>query len=474
MLFTTPFFLFFFFPLSVLLVNFVQRRNFGWGKTVLLLLSVFFYFFGEGWLVGILIAASVVAWLAAILIEIAPANLRRPTLAITIVVLLGNLFVFKYYDFAATNVVAAFPSLADAVVPLDLALPVGISFYTFHLISYVIDVYRGVVPALRSARDFGLYITLWPPLIAGPIVRLRDIRDDIADPTRKHQNVGFGARLFIIGLFQKTFFADNLGKVVDNVYAYSPADLDAFAILFTAWCYSLQIYFDFAGYSLMAIGIGRMMGFRLPQNFNLPYLATSITNFWRRWHMTLSSWFRDYLYIPLGGNRHGPWATYRNLIIVFAATGIWHGAAWNFVIWGLLHGAFLVIERLGGGRMLRRLPKSLATAYSVAVVTLLWIPFRAPDMTHAAHQWSKLLTGWDDPSVLSPAYLLQPHTLVIMALGTLTAFGVFRRDRIPTLSFEARAKIATIAGSWGLPIMLGIGIFEMVRSTPNAFIYFRF
>ena len=357
MVFSSVIFIFCFLP--VFLLGYYVS---GWRAGALLIGSTVFYVWGEGayvflllGLIGLNYAGS--RWLDATI------NTRR-RLAILAVLIAADFSVlgfFKYSEFLAHNLNLA---LGHPVLPeVRQKLPLGISFFTFQLVSYAVDVHRGSVKVERDLTRFAAYILMFPHLIAGPIVRYADIRDEMHADRRRTAHVGLGFQYFIVGLCQKVLIANTVAPLADHAFATDLVGLDATTAWLGVWSYTLQIYFDFCGYSNMAIGLAFLLGFTFPKNFDYPYIAQSITDFWRRWHMSLSSWFRDYVYIPLGGNRHGKWQTVRNLLIVFFLTGLWHGAAWRFIVWGLYHGAFLMIERFGLGRWLERSPQgSCATS----------------------------------------------------------------------------------------------------------------
>src|SRR4051812_8670704 len=304
-----------------------------------------------------------------------PAAARRLAFAVTLnLVVLG---IFKYANFFADNLNALLRAgrIEPVAVPRVL-LPIGISFFTFHAISYVIDVSRRDATAQKSPVHAALYLLLFPQLIAGPIIRYRDIADQLARRVVSIDDFAYGVRRFVIGLGKKVLIANVVAGPADKIFAMPAHELSTAHAWLGIVCYTLQIYFDFSGYSDMAIGLGRMFGFRFPENFRWPYIADTVQEFWRRWHISLSTWFRDYLYVPLGGNRVPTATMYRNLVLVFFLCGLWHGASWNFVIWGLFHGTFLVVERLGLAAAVRRLWAPLRHAYLLLVVMVGWVFFR--------------------------------------------------------------------------------------------------
>jgi len=380
-------FLWYFMPAVLAAVVMAPRS---WRNGVVATASVVFYAVGAGPTTLLLLACMLVNYVLGPALEPDDSNLqpqRRRRLLIAVIGFdLAVLLVWKYAGFASAQA-AGLARLTGLELPtISLALPIGISFYTFHHISYVVDVYRGERPALRDKVSFITYIAMFPQLVAGPIVRYREIADQLTQQ-RSHRldDIAAGFPRFALGLCKKVVIADSLAPLVDACFA-TPADQLTTA---TAWLgaigYTLQLYFDFSGYSDMAIGLGRMLGFRLPENFARPYSSASITEFWRRWHMSLSRWFRDYVYIPLGGNRHGARTTYRNLWIVFVLVGFWHGANWTFLFWGLYHGTMLVIERrhdwaVAAVEPQRRLARR---ALTLLLVVFGWVLFRSPDLSTA-------------------------------------------------------------------------------------------
>ncbi|QWF81494.1 MBOAT family O-acyltransferase [Amycolatopsis sp. CA-230715] len=387
MSFISPLFLWYFMP-AVLLAVLVCPRS--WRNGIIAIASLLFYAIGAGAFTLLLLACMVVNFLAGMALEPNDWDTRpgrkRGLIIGVIAVDVGVLVIWKYAGFA-TQQIAAFAHLLGGDFPIThLALPIGISFYTFHHISYVVDIYRGERRALRNPVSFATYISMFPQLVAGPIVRYREIADQLPQH-RSHRldDIAAGFPRFALGLCKKTIIADTLAPMVDACFA-TPSNEMTFGV---AWLgavgYTLQLFFDFSGYSDMAIGLGRMLGFRLPENFARPYSSITITEFWRRWHMSLSRWFRDYVYIPLGGNRNGVGKTYRNLCIVFVLTGFWHGANWTYLVWGLYHGALLIIERAFGhdqnpagqyARVARR-------ALTLVLVVFGWVIFKSADLPHA-------------------------------------------------------------------------------------------
>ena len=421
MSFASPMFLWYFMPAVLAAVLIVPRT---WRNGVVAAASLVFYAVGAGPTTLLLLACMLVNYVVGPALEpdewdLQPQRRRRLLIAV-IGFDLAVLLVWKYAGFASAQA-AGLAGLTGLELPtVSLALPIGISFYTFHHISYVVDVYRGERRALRDKVSFIAYIAMFPQLVAGPIVRYREIADQLTQ-LRSHRldDIAAGFPRFALGLCKKVVVADSLAPLVDTCFA-TPADQMTTA---TAWLgaigYTLQLYFDFSGYSDMAIGLGRMLGFKLPENFARPYSSASITEFWRRWHMSLSRWFRDYVYIPLGGNRHDVRATYRNLLIVFVLVGFWHGANWTFLFWGLYHGTMLVIERRRGWAVAAAEPqRRLARrALTLLIVVFGWVLFRSPDLSTALvflrHMAVPALGGL--PDIVAASLTHQRLAILLMA-----------------------------------------------------------
>jgi alginate O-acetyltransferase complex protein AlgI len=396
---------------------------------------------------------------------------KKEVLVLSLIGNIGIIGYFKYCNFLLGTI--------DSILPItlpryDISLPIGISFFTFQAMSYIIDLYRGQYKAQKSLINLALYISFFPQLIAGPIVKYKDIEEQILDRNVCLEKRATGFRRFIYGLGKKVIISNVLAQVVDTIYAMDLAQISGAMAWLAAICYMLEIYYDFSGYSDMAIGLGRMFGFEFLENFNYPYISASIKEFWRRWHISLSSWFRDYLYIPLGGNRKGIHRTYLNLIIVFAVTGLWHGASWTFVIWGLYHGFFLIIERMGFGKILSR-SRILGTIYSLIVVVIGWVFFRA-DSIHFALAFIKrmvLFFNYGESGAILGT-ILSVKTVIILVIGIIAA-GPFQK------LFEIKG-LKTISAKWKnssieaiyLFIILLYCILLLANDTYNPFIYFRF
>ncbi|MEM9302588.1 MAG: MBOAT family protein [Pseudomonadota bacterium] len=464
MVFSSTTFLFVFLPLFLAAYALLPWRN-----GVALAFSLLFYAWGEGVYLLLLLGTIAANHLFGVLID--SRSWRKLALGIGVAVNLTLLAYFKYFGFLVADVLQL-PIPAEDIPHL----PLGISFFIFQSISYLVDVYRGDARRADSAFDLALYISMFPQLVAGPIVRYASVSDAIREREIHFDDVKSGIGLFIGGLCYKTLLANNVAEVADAAFAVPLDQLD----VMTAWvgtiAYTLQIFFDFAGYSLMAIGIGRVMGFEFPQNFNYPYVSKSITEFWRRWHMSLSSWFRDYLYIPLGGNRKGTLRTYVNLFAVFFLCGLWHGASWTFVVWGMFHGLVLVAERAGVGRILARSPALLAHAYTLLLVMIGWVLFRAETFEQAWRFLVVMFTGGDVPA-LPLAQLSTNENLFYALLGFFLATPVLGRwlGRLGDLQSAGRWLGARAAAMYSLAfVAFAFCAIYVMAGTYNPFIYFRF
>ena len=475
MVFASPLFLFAFLPFALALYYVAPRRvrNFA-----LLCLSLAFYAWGErGWTV-VMLASIAFNWVAALVLDAWQSESRQARtrlLAAIIGVNIAALATFKYADFAVANLNVMLDALGfRALPPPKLHLPLGISFFTFHAISYVVDVFRKQSKALANPLDTALYIVLFPQLIAGPIIRYHYIEEQLRTRSPTLTEVAYGVERFMTGLAKKVLIANVAARCADAVFALQPAQLGFGNAWAGVLAYAVQIYFDFSGYSDMAVGLGSMFGFRFPENFAHPYASRSVTEFWRRWHISLSSWFRDYVYIPLGGNRVGPWRTYANLAAVFLLCGLWHGASWNFVIWGALHGAFLIVERSSLGRLVEAAPFAVRHLYTLGVVCVAWVFFRAPDLTSAGHVLAAMSGARGASPASHPVWLfVSPAVAWALPIGALLSLPV-----VPWL--EERAAGGGLTRMWrGMLVPVSVCLFVLstsylAKDAYNPFIYFRF
>lgn len=477
MLFASPLFLFLFLPCTLAVYLIVPRAA---KNAVLLVCSLWFYAWGEGHY-AIVVGVSVLAnWLfgRAIGSSDDPAR-RRRWLILAIVANLGTLAVFKYANFAVENLNALLAALAIApVVWSAIPLPLGISFFTFHAISYVVDVFKRNAKAERRLPDFALYILLFPQLIAGPIIRWRDIAQQFGQRETRIADMAYGTRRFLLGLAKKVLVANTLGAVADRIFTLPAGELTTPLAWLGLVCYTLQIYFDFSGYSDMALGLMRVFGFRILENFNYPYIAQSVREFWRRWHISLSNWFRDYLYIPLGGNQAGQGRAYFNLALVFFLCGLWHGASWPFVIWGLWHGLFLVAERVGLDRLLQHVGP-LRHVYTLLAVMGGWVLFRCETLSHAIGYYAALLgQGQGDPARQPLMLYLDPLVATTLLVAVVGSMPVARRVAAWCEQLSARSRFGSAAVlsadvAWTFGCLLAACAW-LAAGTYNPFIYFRF
>ncbi len=461
MLFSGIPFLFYFLP-AVLAVYFLVPR---WLKNaVLLIFSLVFYAWGEPVYVLLMIATIALFYGCGIAIGKSRTQKRRKLwLTVSVVVSLGLLAVFKYADFLIGNV----NSLTGLQIPLlGIALPIGISFYTFQCLSYTIDVYRGEAEVQKNIVSFGAYVSLFPQLIAGPIVRYVDVARELDHRTHSWNDIALGLRRFLVGLGKKILIANQLGELT-NIFRDSPEKSVLFYWIY-AVAFALHIYFDFSGYSDMAIGLGRVFGFHFIENFNYPYLSKSIAEFWRRWHMSLGSWFRDYVYIPLGGNRVSKARWVFNILVVWMLTGLWHGAAWNFILWGLLYAVFLLLEKWVPG--LQKLPDILRRAYVLLVVVLGFVLFNAADLSQAISDIAGMFGFGGVPLVTDQTlYYLHSYGLVFVAAFV----GATPVVKNLACKIEEKPVGAVLEAAAMLLLLLACSAY-LVDGSFNPFLYFRF
>lgn len=459
MVFSNLIFLYLFLPVCLIAYFFcpgIRAKN-----AVLILFSLIFYAWGEPVYLLLMIASAAVNWYFGLLIE---RRRKKIFLILALVLDLGCLAVFKYAGFFVENLNAVFG--ASIPVP-QIALPIGISFYTFQALSYTVDVWRGDVPAQRSFAKLLLYISLFPQLIAGPIVRYSDVAAQIDDRQFDASEAFYGATRFCIGLAKKVLLADAAGKVASQILDGSLASNTTVAAWLGILLYTFEIYFDFSGYSDMAIGMGQMLGFHFPENFNYPYTAASVTEFWRRWHISLTTWFREYLYIPLGGSRKGTWRTVRNIFLVWFCTGFWHGASWNFILWGLHFFGWLMLEKYLLRDFLQKLPSWLRHFYTLVVVFVGWGVFAMEDLAGCAGYF-KTCFGSGTLWSAADGYYLTAYGLTLLLL-TVGSTRLPRKvwDRLPERTRDLLGPLLMTAG-------LVICTAYLVDGSYNPFLYFRF
>ena len=467
MLFSSAAFLYSFLPLTIAVYFLMPRRL---KNAALLLMSLIFYAWGEPRYVVLMVLSITQGYIFARLIGKSRGTKKaKAYLIISLVLSLGMLGVFKYANFFAESFAAVF---GLKIAALNIALPIGISFYTFQLISYVIDVYRADVEPQRDYVAFAAYISMFPQLIAGPIVRYSDVAAEIKQRTVTTEDIAAGLRRFCFGMGKKVLIANTLAYTADKVFALDSAAINAPIAWLGAVCYLMQIYFDFSGYSDMAIGLGRAFGFTFRENFMYPYCAASMQDFWRKWHISLSTWFKEYVYIPLGGNRRGKLRTGLNKLIVFLLTGLWHGASWNFAVWGLYHGAFLMAESYGALKP-NRWPKALRHIYTVIAVTVGFVIFRAETLGQAWLIISKMFTGWTFDTALGAqlSLLLSPLCSAALIASVFACMPYASSIASRYTANRPRFGYAVYLAAFALFVVC---IACLSTASYNPFIYFRF
>ncbi len=491
MVFSSPIFLFLFLPI-VFAAYFAAGRKFH--NVLLIIASLIFYAWGETIYVLIMVFSILLNYVLAILIQQGhDRGLDSRAKAFLIIAVIANLCLlchFKYANFLVDNLNSMFSFVGLGWLQISLStvhLPIGISFFTFQALSYVIDVYRKAATAQRKLIDVALFISFFPQLIAGPILRYHDIAAQIEKRSITLDKFSYGIQRFIMGLGKKVLIANTLAVAADQIFAISSGQLTTGLAWLGITCYTLQIYFDFSGYSDMAIGMGRMFGFEILENFNYPYISTSIRDFWRRWHISLTNWFRDYLYIPLGGNRGTPARTYLNLLIVFFLCGLWHGASWTFVVWGLYHGTFLILERLRFGKFVNSMWRPFRHLYTILVFMIGWVFFRADTLPYAL-EYVKAMSGFaaGDGIQYFAAMYLNREIMVAMVIGIMLSAPIFpwlkRIRNSMAENWGNKIAFTTFAVNAGsslinilfLGILLGVCALYLASGSYNPFIYFRF
>lgn len=470
MLFSSMIFLWLFLPFTFIVYRFANDKV---RNLFLLVMSLLFYAWGEPVYIVLMIAVIFVNYVFGILID--RFSSRKKILLISCIAAnLLTLGYFKYFDFFAGNINRIFGT--DTIALRNIILPIGISFYIFQTLSYVVDLYRGDIKVQRNIINLALYTSFFPQLIAGPIVKYHDIENQINHRELTKEKTAYGIKRFIYGLSKKVILSNTFAEVVDNILNHNVSELSSGVIWLAIILYTLQIYFDFSGYSDMAIGLAKMFGFDLNENFNYPYLSKSITEFWRRWHISLSTWFKEYVYIPLGGNRKGKSRTYINLSIVFLLTGIWHGASFNFIAWGAIHGFFIVVERIGLSKIINKnkITAAIAHVYTLGIVIISWTFFRANSLTQAG-QWLKIMFFGNDST--GHMYVIDNFVdtkLIIIFIFGIILSGLLQNifKKLQKILFDEKnmyfvENIAQLA-------LLGICIVLLVNDTYNPFIYFKF
>lgn len=474
MVFSSPIFLFLFLPIVLGVYYAVPWRL---KNHVLMHGSLIFYFLGERFYTVVLLVVIAINYVIGIMLDRNDPFQRKVVIAIGIALNLAGLVYFKYANFFLGIFQDVFSFTGISLpTPSPIHLPIGISFFTFQALSYIIDAYRGEVKIQRDLGHLALYKSLFPQLIAGPIVRYAHVENDLDHRTHSWTDFAYGVERFVFGLAKKLLIANQVAYYVDKIFAIPDQQLSTSLVWLGIIGYALQIYFDFSAYSDMAIGLARMFGFKFMENFNYPYISLSIQEFWRRWHISLSTWFRDYLYIPLGGSRLGTFKTYRNLLIVFFLTGLWHGASYNFIIWGLLHGSFLILERTGFNSVLDRIPKLLRSVYVIFIVLIGWVFFRASDLSQAFGFLKKMFVfegnAQGDAHFL---FLVDANFIVALIAGIVLATPI-RPFLFKDCFYNntQRSGIKLVIYNVIIVVTFALSVIYLAAGTYNPFIYFRF
>lgn len=463
MVFSSITFLYFFLP-AVLLIYYISPKKI---KNIVLLLSgLFFYAWGEPIYVVIMIFSSFIDYAAGLIIDKYDDNQKKRTAAllVSLIINLGLLGVFKYSGFFAG---------IFGIEIKQLPLPIGISFYTFQSMSYTIDMYMRKIKVQRSFLNFATYVSLFPQIVAGPIVRYEDVQNEIDSRKTNIFLLGEGAGIFVRGLSKKVLLANNIGLLWTEIKGMEYSELSAATAWIGILAFTFQIYYDFSGYSDMAVGLGKMLGFNFPENFDHPYISQSVSEFWRRWHITLGSWFKSYVYIPLGGNRCGKLKTLRNTLIVWGLTGFWHGASWNFIIWGLYFGGFIILEKIWLGKKLERLPSLLSIFYTFFIVVIGWVLFDTTNLSSAGEFYKAMFGGNDKLFDSIAFYELKNYALIFILC--IIGSGNFMKNLYDKLkrSFSMSKVLSNVMPLVQTAMMLICTAF-LVDASYNPFLYFRF
>ncbi|WP_315168062.1 MBOAT family O-acyltransferase [Metaclostridioides mangenotii] len=471
MIFSSLIFLFSFLPIVFILYYLVsdKLKNF-----VLLLASLFFYAWGEPKYIFLMLGSIAANYIFGLKVSSNNKKEKKLWLIISVIFNISLLVIFKYTNFFVDNINTLFN--ANISIP-TIALPLGISFFTFQTMSYVIDVYRKDGDVQRNIFDLALYISLFPQLVAGPIVRYQTVDEQINKRTYSSDKFAVGVNRFICGLAKKVILSNQLGMVADGVFATNIANLSIAESWLGIICYSLQIYFDFSGYSDMAIGLGKMFGFNFFENFNYPYISQSVSEFWRRWHISLGSWFRDYVYIPLGGSRVSKFNLYRNLFIVWFLTGFWHGSSWNFIVWGLYYGILIALEKSFLEKLLYKLPKMLRHIYLLFIVIIGWVFFRANDIGQAL-EFIQVMFGINANPIVNvnfKIYLIDYYYIVLAAIVLSTPILKTTKSLLLKINKDIlHSNVAYLLHGFLLTSYMLVVIIMLCSSSYNPFLYFRF
>ena len=487
MLFSSLVFLFLFLPFCLIIYHILPKKKLIYRNIFLLIVSLFFYAWGGTWYLLLMISVITVNYFGALWIskdytkaETGNENQlkKKQKLILILIVNLCILFYFKYFNF--------FISIAGLITSrniniFEVLLPIGISFYLFQAMSYVIDVYNGKVKEQKNFFKLALYISLFPALIAGPIIKYADLEQQINYREHSSHDFYLGVKRFIYGLVKKVLIANTLGETADSIFATHPSALGTSAAWIGIIFYALQIYYDFSGYSCMAIGLSKMFGFNIKENFNHPYISVSISEFWKRWHISLTSWFREYVYYPLGGSRKGAFRTYLNIIIIFLVSGLWHGANYTFVVWGAFYAFFIVIERMILGQNVFKNPNVFKWLYTIIIVLIAWVFFRSPDIEYAL-QYIKAMFGFFDRGGQRPAFYLTMNSILILPFALLFC-GLIQNWTLKLFSLKIFVNLKS--KKWAndllfymetmcLFVLYGLVLLMLANKTYNPFIYFQF
>lgn len=469
MLFSSSVFLFLFLPIVLILYFNPIVKNRIYRNIILLVASLFFYAWGEPVFVLLMVASIVVNWLIGL--AMAGSGRKKTWLVLSVVWNLSLMFVFKYLTFVLSNVELL---LHRNIADIEISLPLGISFFTFQILSYIFDLYYGNTKVQKNCYKFALYVSMFPQLVAGPIVRYEQIAYEIDHRQENMEDFSLGMTRFVYGLGKKVLLSNYMGTIADNMFYLSGnSNLSAASAWLGGIAYTLQIYYDFSGYSDMAIGLGRMFGFHFLENFNYPYVSKSITEFWRRWHISLSSWFREYVYIPLGGNHVTISRNIVNLLIVWMLTGMWHGAAWNFIVWGIYYGVVLVLEKYVWGAIVDRWPSVLQHIYALVLVLVGWVFFFSPSLGAALRYLFAMVGGGAGFASKEVFFVILTHWLfyLLAVIGSTTLGSRMLRAILNVSENHTVRTVITLVVFFG---MLAISVAYLIADTYNPFLYFRF
>lgn len=465
MVFSSMFFLWVYLPLTILGYYIVGKK---YKNFFLVLASLFFYTWGEPVYILLMLISIVFNWQMGICVDRAT-KYKKYIFVVSVVIDISLLFIFKYLDMVIVSINSICGN--EKIATFELPLPIGVSFYTFQVMSYMIDLYRGKYKAQKNLISMALYISFFPQLIAGPIVRYEDINQQIDNRNHTISQVAAGIRRFIYGLGKKVIISNILAESASQIADMSMSELTGVAAWIGAVLYTLQIYYDFSGYSDMAIGLGNIFGFQFLENFNYPYCSKSISEFWRRWHISLGTWFREYLYIPLGGNRKGKMRTYLNLMIVFTVTGLWHGASWNFVLWGIYYGVFIVVERIGLQKILEK-NKIIAWLYSMLIVNFGWVLFQQTDIMRGLAYIKRMLLPWQYTISIYTIKELVSSRVMLVTLIAILGCGVLQKiGNRWKLTERWKNSIPEMAYCICISVL---SFMFLAGNSYNPFIYFRF